>query len=357
MKIKVLHLIPSLENGGAERILSELVLNSDPSIENTVCCIFNRDSWYSDTLKENNIKVVNLQWSLIDLFKNVIKLIKLFRGNDIIHCWLYYAMALGVLFGFITNSKVIWNIRQSAIEKEHLKTQIFYLVHMLKYVSWYPSAIISCSERTLMNHKNIGYQYKKMILIPNFTSYPILEDDNKYISDKYSSDIYLCVGRNNPIKNHENLINAFSKFSSQNKNVQLWIVGYLNNKNSTENIRYFDKTKNIKEYYKKAKYLISTSYSEGFPNVILEAMTFATPVIATDAGDSFKIIDNSGLKIRGFEAEDILKTLDDSLLINGEKYHKFSRNAKRIVSDNYKFDKVNLKYKETYEMIVKKNVI
>ena len=42
--------------------------------------------------------------------------------------------------------------------------------------------------------------------------------------------------------------------------------------------------KDIQDYYKVADIFINPSYTEGFPRVIIEAMAFGIPIVATDAG-------------------------------------------------------------------------
>lgn len=351
--MKVLHMIPSLENGGAERMLNELVLNNETSVENTICCIFNRQGWYEENIIENGVEIIKFDWSVTSFLPNIFKMIKLFKSHDIIQCWLYYSMLIGTIIGILTKKKIIWNVRQSAIEKKFLNKKNFYLIRFLKYFSIYPDLIISCSDRTLTKHKSLGYVSKKMFLIPNSTSYKLNLSENEIIDKEIKNEIYLCVGRQNKIKNHENLIIAFTEFTKKNKNAELWIVGYENNKNDNEKIKYINKTKEVSKYYKQAKFLVSSSYSEGFPNVIIESMAHGTPVIATDAGDSYRIIEGNGIKINGYDSKSILEALEKSADIKKREYIKLSKNSIHEVQEKYTIDKVSLEYYKAYKLVMK----
>ena len=131
-------------------------------------------------------------------------------------------------------------------------------------------------------------------------------------------DIIVSVGRLIDTKNFDQLINIFSKI--ENKNWKLIIIGgdalkqnnsvklqqQINNLNLNEKIILAGTQKDVESYLLKSKIFAFTSSSEGFPNVIGEAMSAGLPVIAYGciAGPSDMIEDgNNGFLIPLFDQE------------------------------------------------------
>lgn len=106
------------------------------------------------------------------------------------------------------------------------------------------------------------------------------------------ADFFLNVGRLHPQKNQRRLILQFSRFHAIYPRVKLLILGsgescddltsYIEEQGLVEFIKILPFTKNPFAFMKRAKALILSSRYEGLPNVVLEAMTLACPVIATD---------------------------------------------------------------------------
>lgn len=113
-------------------------------------------------------------------------------------------------------------------------------------------------------------------------------------------------------------------------------------KNKLNNIEFLGwvEGKKLLNEYKKADVFILPSYTEGFPNAVLEALNFRLPIISTNIGgipDS--VIDNYNGYI--FEPGDKIcmvesvKKLGESI----EKRIKFSENGKSILIKNHDFNK------------------
>ncbi len=104
----------------------------------------------------------------------------------------------------------------------------------------------------------------------------------------------VCVGRMVKEKDHRTLIEAFAHVVQHMPEARLHLVGdgplmgqtqKLVTTNDIAHAVYFHGASNkVKHYLHKARLLVLSSISEGMPNVILEGMACALPVVATHVG-------------------------------------------------------------------------
>lgn len=103
----------------------------------------------------------------------------------------------------------------------------------------------------------------------------------------------LNVGRLNVQKGQEHLIKAFAKFINVDKiNAQLVIVGEGELEDDlkylccelgiADNVYFNGWSSNVSGFYKHADVFVLSSFWEGMPNVVLEAMSYGCPVISYD---------------------------------------------------------------------------
>ncbi len=166
-------------------------------------------------------------------------------------------------------------------------------------------------------------------------------------------NIVLSVGRLIKSKHHDELIKIFSKIG--NKDWKLIIVGgdalkqnrkqeletLIRTLNVKENVILAGSQKDVASYYKRSSIFAFTSSSEGFPNVVGEALSFGLPVISFDcvAGPADMINDGSnGYLIQLFNYEDFSQKLE--LLMNDLSLRKkMSQNGPLSIR---KFEKENI---------------
>ncbi|MDD2983066.1 MAG: glycosyltransferase [Crocinitomicaceae bacterium] len=156
----------------------------------------------------------------------------------------------------------------------------------------------------------------------------------------------LTVGRLIKTKHVDDLIKIFAQCNMADW--KLIIVGGNPNKidllmeykslvkelNLESRVKLVGAQKNVDEYYRKSKVFAFTSSSEGFPNVIGEAMSAGLPVIAYDclAGPSDMIDQGvNGYLIPLFDSNEF-KTKLNSLMQNEEKRTVLGQNAAKINS-------------------------
>ena len=105
----------------------------------------------------------------------------------------------------------------------------------------------------------------------------------------------------------------------------------------------------ILEEIAKAELLVLPSYTEGFPNVLLEAMALKTAIIATSVGAIPDMLDdNCGIVIEPRNSEMISKAISD-LLSDEKKREKITQNAEKRLTNQYDLPVIFDQYMQLWE--------
>lgn len=158
-------------------------------------------------------------------------------------------------------------------------------------------------------------------------------------------NIILTVGRMVKSKRHDLLINLFNQ--TINKNWELHILGdgpekqklelLVSSLNLQDKVKFIGATNNVNFYYAKSKIFAFTSNSEGFPNALGEAMSAGLAAITFDfiAGASDLISDNeNGFLIEMDEKAQYVHQLN-ALMQDDELINRLAKNAAESIK---KFD-------------------
>lgn len=86
--------------------------------------------------------------------------------------------------------------------------------------------------------------------------------------------------------------------------------------------------------------LVLPSYSEGFPNVVLEAMSLATPVIATNVGAITEMLDGTGMVIDAGDLKSLTNSLA-SLVADPEAHLRNALQSRKRVAAMYSMEYVS----------------
>lgn len=114
--------------------------------------------------------------------------------------------------------------------------------------------------------------------------------------------------------------------------------------------------KSVLSKMKNSKLLVLPSYTEGFPNVIIEAMAMGCPVIATDVGAipdmlDFKTIAPAGVVVKPKNVNDLSKAINN-ILNNQDLAKTYSKNAIDKVLNYYTLDKVCSLYESIWKSVI-----
>ncbi len=114
---------------------------------------------------------------------------------------------------------------------------------------------------------------------------------------------------------------------------------------------------NLKRQFQEAKVFIMTSYSEGMPNSLMEAMALEMPCIASDVGAIRNLIDHeyNGLLFKTGDNVELSKLI--MKILSDQKFQqKLGKNAREKIVDKFNLEEIlNKKIQMLYKQIIIEN--
>ncbi|MDA7546236.1 glycosyltransferase [Alphaproteobacteria bacterium] len=351
--IKVIHIINGLGRGGAEIMLLKLLQNQNKDTVNLVVCL-KGTGVLSESFQSFNINVKYLNvTNIIDLLikiKKIFQIVKSFKPT-IVMSWLHISDLIGVFikirFPYI---KLIWNIRCSAPKINILGFKSWLLVKLLSFFSTLPNCIIANSHEGLKSHIGLGYKPKQTKVIPNGFDTNLFKPNHikknnfrKQYNIKKNQMIIGFVGRDTKIKGLDIFINSAGIIHNKINNIIFVYVGdgllktnrflykRLKDIDCIDNSLLLGGSNKIEDILCVFDILLLTSRSEGFPNILGEAMSCGVPCVVTDVGECKLIVGDSGVVINSFDSKDIAEGCENLLKKISNNKEIFSKKAQNQI--------------------------
>ncbi len=271
---------------------------------------------------------------------------EIYKNDVILLSSVFYIPSFFIaLFAALTSKKIIWSPRgelfNTAINGSRLKLLYIKLLKLLfsKRVIFHATSSV---ERRVIE-KYFGSSVKT-IIIPNYMELYEKKDRLRNLG-KY----FLFVGRVAPLKALDNLLLGLAKSQSfMSSDYKLLIAGgiekqfegYYNqlvqilSENSAlkEKVVFLGNVEGEQKFqlYADAYYSIMVSHSENFGNVVIEALSQGTPVIASH-GTPWQDLDKkkAGLWIEN-NVDEIAENIDKVLAMDVEEYQQVRDNAYKL---------------------------
>lgn len=172
------------------------------------------------------------------------------------------------------------------------------IIRIFNFLSWSKIIVKSKDMKASLGIQNVD-------VIPNgvdFSSFRAIDKRDCQLQLKWDSNKQHILFAANPDrfdKNYKMVEQAFAIIN--NSNIEIHCLKNIPNKD-------------VPIYHNAADVVILTSFSEGSPNVIKEAMACNRPIVATDVGDIKEVIGKTdGCFITSFNVDDIVRNIGFAL--------------------------------------------
>jgi len=360
----VLHLIPTLSGGGAERQLSMLAAEQSRRGWNVHVGI-RRGGVHEDFLRASGV-VIHLLGDhrginplLLFQINNIVKQIK----PDFIQTWLPQMDIVGGIAALWNSVSLIISERTTGLGYKKIKLQAWVRCHLARYAD----AIVANSSTGVDYWNNITYIHRPIFQIANAIDVEAIRKAismprkvSKLIDDKHE---ILVVGRFNPDKGLETVIQSI-KLIPESYNIHVSIIGegplhdeievLINVAGLHDRIALLPYLPSWWEKLKDTSVLISMSRYEGQPNVVIEAMAAGCPLIVSDIPAHRELLcEDSAMLVplddSAILAKTIVSFLSDSISANQRAELAMFR------TNDFTIEIAADAYESVYEKVVKGN--
>ena len=315
--MKIVFLVRSLNYGGAERQLTLLSKGLRQRGHDVVVVVFYSGGPLEKELVDAQVRVRPLnkrgRW---EVFGFLIRLIQVLREErpDILHGYLHDANLMTMIPKFLTLcTKVVWGVRCSHIDLRQYDWLAWVEFKVNCWLSILPDAIIANSHVGRDYHLALGYPADKTVVIPNgidterFRPNPLARCRiREEWGIKEQEELIGLVGRLDPMKDHPIFIEAAALLAKRRSEIRFVCVGggpdvyraelqrHAKQVGLEDRLLWVGIREDMPAVYTALDIAVSSSYGEGFANVIGEAMACGVPCVVTNVGDSARVVADLG---------------------------------------------------------------
>lgn len=374
MNVKVLHLITTLDTGGAEMMLYKLSATFNSSLISHYVVGMTELGSLGKQIQATGTPVICLGFTRGKAsLSGMIKFVKILRKihPDIVQTWMYHANILGLLGGkLFTKAKVAWNIRATVRKFSEYKILTLVTLYLGRLLSRMPDAVVFNSQAGIRDHRKLGFRPKETVYIPNGFNLDLFQP-NRSIRNEMRNKLSInedtpCVGffgRFEAIKGHRTFFEAAWHITQKIHDIHFILCGEMGDKNRPvlqtwidefhldQKVYLLGSRSDIHKIMPTMDTIVSSSKSEGFSNVIGEAMACGVPCVVTKVGDSALIVGSTGKVVPAENPIEMAQAVIDLLTMSQKKREALGIQARKRIKTHYSLEHITKQYEALYRQL------
>jgi glycosyltransferase involved in cell wall biosynthesis len=253
------------------------------------------------------------RWDVLPFLWRFVKLVRAERPHFVKGYLVMSNVLLAALRPALGDTRVVWGVAASEMDLNDYDWLAKLEFQLSVLCSRWAHLIIANSQSGSRYHIEQGYPRERMVVIPNGIDVEEFKPDaaaREQVRKEWglaADEILIAlVGRVDPVKDHANFMHAAATVAAARPRSRFVCVGPHSGAYSQkmavladtlglrDRLIWAGDRSDMARVYNAFDLLVSSSRSEGLPNVVAEAMATGIPCVVTDVGDSARLVGAHG---------------------------------------------------------------
>ena len=369
----VLHVITGLDLGGAERSL-HMLLGGARRQSHAVVSLSSAGTYGP------RIEALGVPLTVLDMPRGAVtpqglrRLRARLRADPpkVIHGWMYHGNLAASLSRRLagTRPRLAWNIRQSMGIRSEVGLKTRATIEAGRWLAAGPEAIVYNSAVARGEHEAAGYPSGSGLVIPNGFDTDLWRRDaaaggalRARLGIAADAPVIGFVGRHHGIKDLPTLLRAMRTVLEAHAGAHLVLVGKDNGPQSpdlaplyaalpADRVHAVGEQAEMPRWFSLFDLLALSSVSEGFPNVLGEAMACGVPCVSTDAGDAAHVVGGTGRIVPRRAPDALARALLEMLALPAQARSALGAEARSRISETFSLAATIARYEDLYDRLL-----
>jgi len=371
--MRVLHVINSLEVGGAERFLLRLIPELvELGVESTILPL-QPGGALEPIARSNGIKVTDQGRFDKRTLTGVGNFRRFIRRDqpDLVQGWLYAGNLAASILSLLTlgAAPLVWNFRHTITDLADESRTTRASLKLLRLLSRYPKLVLHNSLNGQASHHEWLSRCRSQMVIPNGFDVDEFRLDestrkNVRIREGWSETdvVVMVVGRHHPMKGQAEFLRTVGAVGDRCPNLRVVVVGRGADSSSQDlliaaresglagsRVNLLGARTDVADLLAAADvFVLPSLWGEGFPNVVGEAMSSGLPCVVTDVGAAAELVGSCGLVVPPGEPAALGGAIAEMVAMGDADRDALGRRARERIESSFTLSQVAAQYAQVW---------
>lgn len=371
--VRVLHVINSLNRGGAETQLQGLTAAMDSGrVWSSVACLTGGGALTS-LVRKAGVPVHDLGFQgrlpARDLYSRLRRVLNA-TMPDVVHGWMPHGNLVALWASSWCRVPLLWGIRGSIYDLRYERPTTRLAIRAGALLSRLTARCIYNSRIAAAQHERLGYAPERTLVIPNgfdtirFAPDPVARA--RVRTELGIGEVTPLIGmiaRWHAVKDHATFLRSAARVAKTYPAACIMLAGrdmdagnpvlveQIRSAGIEERVFLLGERPDAAALQASLDVGVLSSYSEGFPNTIGEAMACAVPCVATAVGETPHLVGDTGRVVEARHPEALADAISSLLALSPADRAALGRRARERVESEFSLSGVSRKYEALYEAV------